>query len=83
MSICAGYFHFYFFQLCVDLEHENQKKIKSDLITLNTLTIFTDLTTLTILKAPQKNYGECKCRIFLNFEVYEIIRFFKVVCHND
>ena len=51
--------------------------------TLNTLTIFTDLTTLTILKAPQKNYGECKCRIFLNFEVYEIILLFKVVCDND
>ena len=68
MSICAGYFHFYFFQLCVDLEHENQKKIKSDLITLNTLTIFTDLTTLTILK-DQKKYGEYRCRICIDFEV--------------
>ena len=51
--------------------------------TLNTLTIFTDLTTLTILKASQKNYGEYKCRILLDFEVCEIILFFKVVYDND
>ena len=50
--------------------------------TLNTLTIFTDLTTLTILK-DQKNYGEYKCRICINFEVYEIIPFFKVVYDNN
>ena len=64
MSICAGYFNFYFFQLFVDLEHENHKKFNSDLTTLNTLIIFTDLTTRTILK-DQKNYGVYKCRILL------------------
>ena len=53
------------------------KKIKSDLIILTTLTIFTDLTTLTILK-DQKNYGEYKCRICIGFEVHEIILFSKL-----
>ena len=35
MSIFAGYFHFYFFQLFVDLEHENHIFFKSDMTILN------------------------------------------------